>query len=85
MCAPQSIQKWFFGMFGGMPDNCCFIPIGDRYSLCLHLELKSKAGKLHGKQKHGKNWMVARSPEEVREIVDRFEADAGRLAEYEDI
>ncbi|MCP4651174.1 MAG: hypothetical protein GY853_13995 [PVC group bacterium] len=35
----------------GCPDNPCFIRLGEKFNLNLMLELKSKKGRLHGKQK----------------------------------
>lgn len=73
------LKKWFAYMFGGMADNTCFIPISDKYSLCMHLELKSKKGQLHGRQKVQARklpWQIARSQAEVEKIVQRFVADA---------
>jgi len=63
---------------GGLPDNTVFIPINDRYSLALHLELKTKSG-LHGQQKVQARelpWQIAQTPEDVQQIVDRFIEDA---------
>lgn len=82
MKASMHIQKWFFGMFGGRPDNTCIIPIG-KYSLALNLELKSKTGRLHGKQKtnsRNQPWHVCRSPEAVQEVVEQFIRDAELLS-----
>jgi hypothetical protein len=69
MNAPKHIQAWFFGMFGGRPDDTILVPLGDGYHLALCLELKTQdkqgraVGTFHGKQKHNKeNWMVCRDP-----------------------
>jgi len=60
----------------GIADNTCFIKISDKYSLALHLELKSTDGKLSGKaQKENAKelpYQIAKSPEDVIEIVDNF-------------
>ena len=72
--AHGGILAWFRWCFGGMADNTIFIPIGE-YSLCLHLELKSTVGKLHGRQKAEAKalpWKIARTPEEVMEHVQKF-------------
>ena len=70
--------------FGGIPDNTCFIPISDKYSLCLHLELKSKSGDLHGEQKTQAMilpWQIARTTDEIQELIDTFREDAKELKE----
>ena len=60
----------------GIADNTCFIKISDKYSLALHLELKSTDGNLSGKaQKENAKelpYQIAKSPEDVIEIVDNF-------------
>jgi hypothetical protein len=80
MKAPAGIQKWFFGMFGGQPDNTVIIPLGDGLALALLLELKTQdskgraIGKLHGKQKwEGEEWKVCRSVDEAIKEIDKFE------------
>lgn len=83
MKASPTVQKWFFWMFGGRPDNTCMEPIG-KYSLVLNLELKSKSGQLHGRQKRNSRnqpWQVCRSPEAVQETVEAFISDAKMLSE----
>ena len=69
MNAPSGVQKWFFWLFGGFPDNLVLIPIG-RYLLGVPIELKTQdekgrsVGQLHGKQKKNaiwENWIIARS------------------------
>lgn len=80
MMAPPSIQKWFFGMFGGRPDNICIIPISDGIALALLLEIKTESGRLHGKQKHHeKEWKVCRSVEDAIEVINKFIEKAGGL------
>lgn len=72
--APEWAKIAFNRAFRGIADNVVFYPIGD-YSLCLHLELKSAKGTLHGKQKPNarrQNWHIGRSPEEVKEIINQF-------------
>ena len=64
----------------GIPDNTAMIPISDDYSLCLHLELKTKS-QLHGKQLNMARNLplkIAQTPEAAQGIIDRFRADAGR-------
>jgi hypothetical protein len=65
----------------GKADNTCTIPISDRYSLCLQLELKTKS-QLHGKQVRNsvtQSWVIAQTPEQVQAIVERFIADADKI------
>lgn len=67
---------------GGISDNTCMIPISEDYSLCLHLELKSATGKLHGKQKINAKklpWKIARSPEEAKKFIDEFKRKSGEI------
>lgn len=80
--ASAHMKRWFFGIFGGIEDSTCFLPISDKYSLCLHLELKSAKGKTHGAQKHMPDKVpvqYARSPERVQEIIEAFLKEAERL------
>ena len=82
MNAPMGIQKWFFGMFGGWPDNTLFLPIDDKYSLAVSLELKTATGKLHGKQKTNSKkipWQIARTPEEAMVIIERAKKDVEKI------
>ncbi len=80
--ASEGIKIWFRKIFGGIPDNICMIRINEKYNLCLALELKTKTGKLHGKQKH---WykdlavQISRSPEDTMQIIDGFEKEAERM------
>lgn len=72
--ANPGILAEFRKQFGGMADNTAFIPISDKYSLCLHLELKTKT-QLHGRQKVEARqlpWQIARTPEEVEKAVKEF-------------
>lgn len=65
---------WFNSQFAGMPDNTVLIDIGGGYLLGLPIELKSRTGKLHGRQKSAarvESWRVCKSPEAVeREIKE---------------
>ena len=80
MNAPTRIQKYFFGMFGGIPDSLPMIRVSDKYMLVCPIELKSAKGQLHGKQKHwdgkGIPFQLSRSPEVSIRIVEAFQADA---------
>ena len=80
MKAPVGIQKYFFGMFGGIPDTLMFERVSEKYMLCAPVELKSAKGALHGKQKHWENRgiavQVSRSPDQNIDIVRQFQADA---------
>jgi len=80
--ARPGILAGFRKIFGGQADNTAFIPISDKYSLALHLELKSTVGRLHGRQKiEAKKlpWQIARTPEDVMAIVQKFCEDADKL------
>jgi len=80
--ASEYVKKWFRFIFGGIPDNICIIPINDKYNLCLALELKTKTGKLHGKQKHWSKDLavqISRTPEDTMQIIDEFINEAERM------
>ena len=80
MNAPAGIQRFFFGVFGGIPDTLPMIRISDKYMLCAPIELKSRKGQLHGKQKHweskGIAVQISRSPDESIAMINSFIADA---------
>jgi len=81
MNAPEEIKIFFRKVFGGIPDNVCFIPIGDKYNLCLCLELKSAKGHLHGKQKHWEKELavqISRDPDKTIETIKEFIKDADK-------
>jgi len=85
MKAPIGVQKWFFGMFGGQPDNICIIPIGNGLALALLLEIKTQdskgraVGRTHGKQKvEADHWVICRSVDEAIKTIDAFEKEAER-------
>ena len=83
--ASESVKIWFRKIFGGIPDNICILPINEKYNLCLALELKTKTGKLHGKQKHWSKELavqISRSPEDTMQIIDEFVKEADRLRDY---
>lgn len=70
------------GMFKSLPDNTCWIPISEKYSLCLHLELKTTVGKhSQGQKKKARvlPWVTARTMSEVTKIIDEFVEDAKRI------
>jgi hypothetical protein len=84
------LKRWFFGVFGGIPDTIALIPISDKYMLCCAIELKTQdskkrpVGKAHGKQKHWGTDLVAqisRSPDESIRIVEQFRRDAEEMKE----
>lgn len=80
--ATEAIKLWFRKIFGGIPDNICILPINEKYNLCLALELKTKAGQLHGKQKHWSKELavqISRSPEDTMRIIDAFECETERI------
>jgi hypothetical protein len=65
--------------FAGATDNTVLIGLNEKYSLALSLELKSKKGKKHGKQKTvAKKIPVqeSRTPEETMGIINQFIKDA---------
>ena len=83
--APQWAKSAFNSVFAGMPDNMCIIPISDDYCLCLNLELKSKRGKLHGRQRPNAMrfaWQVARTHEEVQAIVEEYQKTAATIRDW---
>ena len=72
--APPQIVKALSDRFGGMPDNMCIRKFG-KYNLLMALELKTKTGQLHGKQKIWNkeiNVQVSRTPEETIQNVNDF-------------
>lgn len=81
--APQGVKKWWRGIFGGIPDVLPMLRVSDKYMLCAPIELKNKAGKLHGKQKHWEgreiSVQISRSPDESIAIVDQFRRDAEKI------
>ena len=79
---PEEILIQLRSMWGGLSDNTASIPISDKYSLTLHLELKSTKGKLHGKQKVMAKELpiqISRTPEESMKIIDSFIDEASWL------
>ena len=61
--------------FAGLPDNNIVEAVSDKYTLGLHLELKSAKGSKHGKQKNvAKRIPVieSRTPEETMEAVKEY-------------
>ena len=84
--ATAGIKKWFRHALGGIPDSLCFIKVSDKYMLCAPVELKTKKGELHGKQKHwegrGISVQISRSPEENIRIVEQFQVDAAEVRKF---
>lgn len=78
--APVGIQRFFFGMFGGIPDIMPLIKVSDKYMLCAPIELKSAKGALHGKQKTWGDrniaFQLSRSPDHNIAIINQFQIDA---------
>lgn len=75
-------RKKLASMFKSLPDNTCWIPVSDKYSLCLHLELKTKTGKLsQGQRKKDRvlPWQIARSFSEVDRAIGDFVLAAERV------
>lgn len=59
----------------GIADNTNFIEISDSFSLALHLEQKSTAGKLSGRQKNKARslpYRISRCPEDTIKEVQAF-------------
>ena len=72
--APKHLLKVLSKIFGGMPDAIAFKK-GEKYNYALMLELKSKKGKLHGKQKHWNkefNVEISRTPDDSIRIIEEF-------------
>ena len=69
--APVEIVKIMSDAFGGMPDNVCMIPISDKYSLMLDIELKVKGRKKRGKQKHWQS-TISRTPDENIKLIEEY-------------
>ena len=84
--APIEVLRALSDCFAGkLPDNFCFEKLTDKYLIALPLELKTKTGRLHGKQKkyaRDYNWQISRSPDETIEIVNQFKADAELYTKY---
>ena len=81
--APPQIVKALSDRFGGVPDIVALEPIG-KYNLALLLELKTKTGKLHGKQKHWTGNQISRDPDKTKKIIREFINDAKKLRSYYD-
>jgi hypothetical protein len=88
MNLPAGMQKWFFGMLGGRPDNTILIPIGRGVHLTLCLELKTQdkqgrsVGKFHGKQKRNKeDWLICRDPDSAILAIKKFVEEAETFKE----
>ena len=68
----------------GFPDNLCLIPISDRFSLAMSLELKTRS-KLRQCQRKAKEkfaHQIAQTPEEVEFAVWEFRKAAEKLKKY---
>ena len=80
--APAWAKAAFNKVFAGFPDNLVLIRVSDKYCLCLNLELKSKLGSLHGRQKANArdySWQIARTHNEVETIVQEFVENASTI------
>jgi len=67
----------------GIADNTCFLKISEKYSLCLHLELKCSGGKLTGKAQKNKAkllpYQISDNPETTMKLIDEFIKDANEF------
>lgn len=81
--AGQRMKKELGYYWGGLPDTIALLPISDKYMLACPIELKTKKGKTHGKQKHwGHDGLIAqisRSPEQSIDIMKAFIMFAEKL------
>ena len=78
----HGVWAWIAKTFGGLPDNLLLVKISDKYLLATGIELKTKKGALHGKQKHMAeelSYQISKSPEKSMEIVEAFLKEAERL------
>jgi len=72
--APKHLLKEMSKRFGGMPDAIA-LKKGEKYNDALMLELKTKKGKLHGKQKDWDkefNVEISRTPDDTIKIIEEF-------------
>ena len=76
--APPYIVKALSDSFGGMPDCFARVPLDEPYYLCLGIELKSRRGTLHGKQKKWQS-VVSRSTQESLDAVAGLLEKANKL------
>lgn len=90
MHAPARVQKWFFHVFGGFPDDLILISMG-KYMLAVPMELKTQdekgraVGRLHGRQKRNardENWIVARSTNQIQDAIAAAEEEAKKIMVY---
>ena len=82
---PARIRQWFFSLFGGLPDCTIFLPLDDRYSLALLLELKRPGGYLRPGQREAARrvpWVVVRSPEEIMQALDAAQRTADAIKKF---
>lgn len=81
---PEWVRKCFFSQVAGkLPDNLIMVKIAPSTFLAVKLELKTQdkkgraVGRTHGLQKHYaelEEWYIARSPEQINNILDKTEA-----------
>ena len=69
--APVEIKKELSKRFAGMPDNVPLIPIDDKFSLSMPIELKVKDRKKHGKQKHWQS-TISETPDTNISLVQEY-------------
>ena len=69
--APIEIKTALSRAFGGMPDNIALVPIDEKYSLALSVELKVEGRKRHGKQKHWQS-TISETPDTNISLVQEY-------------
>ena len=85
MSAPARIVKALSRFWKDKPDLLMLIPVSDRYSLALDVELKAQHGKLSKGQKDYSESMpvvVSRSPEQTHYVMAEFRKVAGDIANH---
>lgn len=76
--APPELLDEIRRLWGGLPDSIIFVPVkvgGFDFTMCLMLELKSKDGTMHGKQKRWHKRLpvyIGRTKPEVVQIMSEF-------------
>jgi len=86
--APIEILKTLTDIFGGMPDVIPLVPLDNKYSLSMPIELKVKSRKKHGKQKHWQS-TISETPDTnialIKEYLDSVEIIKLLWEKYKDL